>query len=87
MRTVYEERVATATEIERHIVSRSDKFVAPPLWVEFAKICWPQKTATHIAAIAGRDKRTAERWLSGEFEPPMVVVLALFNKMFERREN
>lgn len=49
-----------------------------------AKLLWPDKTAVHLAAIAGRDPRTAERWLSGEFEPPLAVVLALIAKMFAR---
>jgi hypothetical protein len=42
-----------------------------------AKVLWPFKTAAHIAAIAGRDQRTAERWLSGEFEPPAIVIAAV----------
>ena len=84
MRTVYERQVAEQREIVRRGMSGSDVFVAPPKWVWFARHCWPEKTAAHLAALADRDKRTAERWLSGEFEPPVVVVLALFNKMFER---
>ena len=43
---------------------------------------WPHKTAANIAAIAGRDERTAKRWLAGEFEPPLIVVLAVVNEIF-----
>lgn len=47
-----------------------------------AKLLWPHKTAAHIAAIAGRDERTAKRWLSGEFDPPMIVVVATMKEIF-----
>lgn len=42
-----------------------------------AKILWPEKTAANLAAIAGRDERTAKRWLAGEFEPPASVLAAV----------
>jgi hypothetical protein len=42
---------------------------------------WPDKTAAHIAAIAGHDERTAKRWLSGECRPPVKLVLAVLNEM------
>lgn len=86
MRSTYEARVAEQTEIEGHLSSGGDKIVRPWLFADFARLCWPDKTASNLAAIAGRDERTAKRWLSGEFEPPIVVVMAVVNKMFERRE-
>jgi hypothetical protein len=85
MRSVYERNIAQANEIQGRIVSGRDTVVPPPLWTDFARLCWPEKTAAHLATLGGKDERTAKRWLSGEYEPPMVVVLALFNKMFERR--
>ena len=51
-----------------------------------AKLLWPHKTAAHVAAIAGRDERTAKRWLSGEFDPPMIVVVATMEAIFVKRE-
>ena len=60
------------------------KIVTPPLFGDVCRLLWPCKTAAQIAAIAGRDERTAKRWLAGEYEPPVVVILAVINKMFER---
>lgn len=84
MRTVYERELASASEIEGRIVSEGGKIVPPPNWTWFARRCWPEKTAAHLAAIAGKDERTAKRWLSGEFEPPNCIILALYQKLLER---
>lgn len=84
MRTVYEERVENAREIERRIRRGDDKIVGAQNWVWFAKYLWPDKTAAHLATIAKSSTRTAERWLSGEFEPPGVVMALLISKLFER---
>lgn len=82
MRSVFESEVAQA----RGIGGRGpDILVQPPRWTDFARVCWPNKTALHLAAISGRDERTARRWLAGEFEPPLVVVNALIQKLFEPR--
>lgn len=48
-----------------------------------AKVLWPGSTDAHIAAIAKVDVRTARRWLSGEFEPPIIVVLAVMDETFK----
>lgn len=42
-----------------------------------AKALWPRKTAATLASIGGKDERTAKRWLSGEYEPPGVVIAAI----------
>lgn len=84
MRSPYETRVAEAREIEGHLRTRSDMIVPPPKFGAVCKVLWPNKTAFHLAAIAKREERTAKRWLSGEFEPPVCVVIAVFQKMFER---
>lgn len=85
MRSTYERNRAEQIEIEGRILSGRDTVVPPPKFGAVCKLLWPEKTAAHIASIAGRDERTAKRWLSGEYEPPVVVLLAVINKMFERR--
>jgi hypothetical protein len=76
MRSVYEQRAVEARQIERQISTGTDKIVSRKFGA-VAKVLWPQKTAAHVAAIAGRDERTAHRWLAGEFEPPAVVIAAI----------
>ncbi len=49
-----------------------------------ARVIWPTKTSAHVAAIAGVDDRTAKRWLSGQYDPPAVVVAALISEIFKR---
>lgn len=73
-----------ANEIQGQFRPGTDKIVTAPLFSDVCKLLWPCKTAAQIAAIAGRDERTAKRWLAGEYEPPVVVILAVINKMFER---
>lgn len=73
------------TEIRGHSLSVGDKIVPTPKFGAVCRLLWPFKTAANIAAIAGRDERTAKRWLAGEFEPPLIVVLAVVAKMFERQ--
>ena len=80
MRAVYEERVAEARAIEGQLSAGGDSFVIPE-WVWWARHCFPEKTAAHLASIAGKDERTAKRWLSGEFEPPNVVMFALIARL------
>lgn len=84
MRTVYEREIAGARAIEGQISAGYAKIVPPPKWVAFARLCWPDKTAFHLAAIGQSNERTAKRWLSGEFEPPNAVMCALIAKLFER---
>ena len=79
----YERQIANATKIERQICQGGGKIVAS----YFGPVCktlWPFKAAAELAAIANTNERTAQRWLSGEFEPPNVVVLAVINKIFGR---
>lgn len=51
------------------------------LFGQVAKIIWPNKTAAHLAAIAGVDERSAWRWLSGTHEPPAVVIVAMLSEI------
>ena len=82
MRSIYEERVAQAREIEGRLLSGHDKIVPAPVFPSVCRMLWPHKTAAELAAIAGKDERTAKRWLSGEHEPPIDVVLAIVNRIF-----
>jgi hypothetical protein len=79
-------RIQEARNIERQLRHGHDKIVAPQKWAAFARHCWPFKTAANLAVIAGNNtqERTAQRWLSGEFEPPGVVMAALHAKLYER---
>lgn len=73
----------------QHVIHSSD---VPPLpspqsrnstkFAAVAKTLWPNKTAAHLAAIAGTSERTATRWLSGKFEPPNCIVLAVIAETF-----
>lgn len=85
MRAVYEERVADAREIEGRGLSGRDNFVRRSKFADVCRVLWPdEKIAPKLAALSGRDERTAKRWLSGEFEPPISVVLAIINETFRR---
>ena len=46
---------------------------------------WPVKTAACLAAIAKCDERHAKRFLSGEYEPPLSVVLAVIHEMLREQ--
>lgn len=61
--------VASATELHRR-ECRTPTKLSVNKFGPVAKLLWPVKTAAVIADIAKRDVRTAERWLSGEFDPP-----------------
>jgi len=83
MRSVYERRAAEAREIERQICQGTDKIVSRKFG-PVARLLWPVKTAAHLAAIADTNERTAARWLSGEFEPPTAIVIAVMREIFGR---
>ena len=83
MRSVYEQRVADARETERQIWQGTDKIVSRKFGA-VAKLLWPVKTAATLAAIAGTNERSAWRWLSGEFEPPAVVIAAVIVEITKR---
>ncbi len=84
MRSVYEEKLARASENARRIRQGTDRIVSASKFGIVAKALWPFKTAAQIAAIAGRDERTAARWLSGEFEPPGIVYAAILQEITRR---
>lgn len=82
--------VASATEIHRH-ESRVATKLSVSKFGPVAKLLWPFKTAAVLAAIASEGKtvpttiRTAERWLSGEFEPPISVVNAVQAEIYRKQ--
>lgn len=77
-------RVADAREIERRLRQGTDKIVSVSKFGIVAKALWPINTAAYIAAIAKRDERTGARWLSGEFEPPGIVLAAILIEITTR---
>lgn len=83
MRTAFGNPVVVATEIQGQFVPGRDNIVTCRFAVA-ARALWPFKTAAHLAAIAGRDERTAKRWLSGEFEPPNCVIAAIIAEITKR---
>lgn len=86
MRAVFEERLAEASAIDRHLrqqPSGTDKIVSRKFG-PVARLLWPNKTAAHLAAIARTNERTAWRWLSGEFEPPAIVIAAIIVEITKR---
>lgn len=76
MRTVYERELANATEIQRQLCRETTKLSGRKFGA-VAKVLWPFKTSAHVAALAGVNQRTAERWIAGEFEAPAVVLAAI----------
>ncbi len=80
---VSEARVAEQREIERQLCQGTDKIVSRKFGA-VAKVLWPFKTAAQLAAIANTNERTAARWLSGEFEPPGIVIAAIIVEITKR---
>ena len=83
MRTVYERQVAEQRAIQGHLAAGHDTIVTRKFGA-VARVLWPFKTAANIAAIAGVEERTAKRWLSGEFEPPAIVIAAIIVEITRR---
>lgn len=83
MRNQYERATAEQIEIQRHLRQGTAKIVSRKFGA-VAKVLWPDKTAAHLAAIADTNERTAWRWLSGEFEPPAIVIAAIIVEITKR---
>lgn len=84
MRSVYEEQIAEATEIDRRLRQGTDE-IGSRLFGVVAKVIWPGKTAAKLAVIAKTNERAAWRWLSGEHEPPGCVIAAIIVEITKRR--
>jgi hypothetical protein len=84
MSQLFGNRDAVAREIQGSFSAERDRIVPPYKFPAVCKVLWPHKTAANLAAISGKEERTAKRWLSGEYEPPVSVVLAVMSEMFKR---
>lgn len=82
--------VASATEIARQLSQHPDRIVGRPKFGDVARVLWPPpNTAAQLATLATKagnktSERTAERWISGEVEPPYVIVEATLHETFKR---
>ena len=77
---------ASAREIARQNSTSTDRIAVRPIFGDVAKLVWrEEKPAIEIARIAKANIRTAERWLSGEIDPPPCVVAAMLAKIFPPR--
>lgn len=85
MRSVYEQNFAEAAETERRFRQGTDKIVSVGQFGKVAKALWPLKTAATLASIAKKDERTAARWLSGEYEPPGIIIAAIVLEITKRK--
>ena len=75
--------VASATELHRHECRTATK-LSVRKFGPVAKLLWPIKTAAVLADLSGRDVRTAERWISGEFDPPPIIAAAVLIEIFRK---
>ena len=75
---------SVASEMQGRFMPGRDTVVPPLKFAIVARVLWPEKTAAHLASIAGKDERTAKRWLSGEYEPPGVVIAAVILEILKR---
>lgn len=73
-----------STKTEGRDCQIGDKIV-PRRFSAVAHVLWPVKTAACLAAIAKCDERTAKRWLRGEHEPPLSVILAVIHEMLREQ--
>lgn len=58
-----------------------DKIV-PRKFGKVAKVLWPENTAANLASLGDADERTGKRWMRGECDPPIAVVIACVVEMF-----
>ena len=83
MRSVYEERVSEAREIERTLVQGTARLCSSP----FGRVCkalWPFKTAEELASRVGCAVRTAAYEISGEREPSARSVAVIVVEITKR---
>lgn len=85
MRSLYEQKIAEAKEIDGRLSSGQGKIVRP-LFGPVAKAVWPFNTDAEIATIADCDVRTARRYLRGENDPPAIVYAVMWLKIIESRK-
>lgn len=76
VRTVYEERVAEAREIERKLLQGTARLCSSP-FAKAWKAIHPFKAAEALADATGRSIRAAGYVLSGEQDPDGIDIAAL----------
>lgn len=77
MRSVYEGRLAEASEIERNLLQGTARICSG----NFGKVCkalWPFKTAEELAARTGRSIRACAYEISGECEISSRSLMVVF---------
>jgi len=74
-----------AREIDRRLRRGTDKIVGHSDFYKVCKALWPINTGAAIAALAGRDTRSGERWLSGESDAPPIVHATIMQRISVRR--
>jgi hypothetical protein len=77
--------VASAIEISRQECVKPRRTAETPDFARVARILWPEKTAATLASLVGASPRTAERWVSGEIDPPYEVIELTMHRLFSRR--
>jgi hypothetical protein len=82
MSALFGNREVVAREIGGQFRPGVDKIVRRKFGA-VAKVLWPENTEAHVASIAKVDVRTARRWLSGEYEPPICVAQAVLEETFK----
>jgi hypothetical protein len=80
MRSVYEDRIAEASEIERTIVQGNAR-ICSPIFGKVCKVIWPVKTAEELAALVGCSVRAAAYEISGERHPSAQSLLVVMSMM------
>lgn len=83
MRSVFEQRVAEASKIERMLV-QGDARLCNSTFGRVCKAVWPIKTAEHLALAVGCAVRTAAYEISGEHEPPAYVLAIVMGEIMRR---
>jgi hypothetical protein len=68
---------STETECNRFPSKDSREKYCPRPLARVARALWPCKTALHLACIANSTERAAKNWLSGEQDPPAIVIAAI----------
>ncbi len=84
MRSIYEDRVAEAREIQRTLVQGTARLCSSP----FGSVCkalWPIKTAEELAMRVGCAVRTAAYEISGEREPSARSVSVIVDIITKKR--
>lgn len=76
---------ASKTQGHTGQITREGDANVPRRFGAVAKVLWPVKTAACLAAIAKCDERHAKRFLSGQYEPPLSVVLAVIHEMLREQ--